>query len=125
MERNVAPANWLYHDRGMVKWSGFFLSDHTAYVEEQGIKEQPVEGENEQSLEEIGALLLNAWQTQSNVSLQLNVLVNGQHTHSITGLVAGYDAGFVYLQTDEEVRLVAAQSIRHVTYLVLEKWWRQ
>lgn len=125
MERNVAPANWLYHDRGMVKWMGFFLADHTAYTEEQGVAEQPVEGEEEQSPEQIGALLLNAWQTQSNVSLQLNVLVNGQHTHSITGLVAGYDAGFVYLQTDEELRLVAAQSIRHVTCLVPEKWWRQ
>ncbi|WP_367368468.1 DNA-directed RNA polymerase subunit beta [Schleiferilactobacillus harbinensis] len=73
MERNVAPANWLYHDRGMVKWMGFFLADHTAYNEKQGVAEQPVEGEDEQSLEETGALLLNAWQAQSSVSLQLKV----------------------------------------------------
>lgn len=42
----MAPANWLYHDCGMVKWLGFF-SDHTAYVEEQGIIEQPVKDKEE------------------------------------------------------------------------------
>ena len=125
MERNVAPANWLYHDRGMVKWMGFFLADHTAYNEKQGVAEQPVEGEEEQSLEKIGAILLNAWQTQSSVSLQLKVLVNGQHNSSVTGIVAGYSAGNVYIETDNELRLVAAESIRHVTWREPEKWGLQ
>lgn len=43
----MAPANWLYHNCGMVKWLGFFLSNHTAYVEEQGVIEQPVKDKEE------------------------------------------------------------------------------
>ncbi len=29
MIRNVPRDQWLYNDRGMMKWLGYFLSDHT------------------------------------------------------------------------------------------------
>jgi hypothetical protein len=101
MERNVAPTNWLYPDRGMVKWMGFFLADHTAYAENKTMAEQPVEEEDEQSPALISALLTNAWKNGDTIRIQLKLLEDGQYARSIEAGVGGYNNGIVYLHVGQ------------------------
>ncbi|MFT8412539.1 MAG: hypothetical protein ABF743_12440 [Schleiferilactobacillus perolens] len=124
MERNVSPANWLYPDRGMVKWLGYFLSDHTQYMENEKTEEQTVAEEDQQSPNLIANLLDSAWQQHQTISLQLNELRNGRHAPDLVGVIVGYDAGFVYCQeNNDQLRVIPVQTIRHIQSLKAEKWW--
>lgn len=49
MERSVSEVLCLYPDRGMQKWLGWILSDHSAYMEDQPYSETPVAFEEEQN----------------------------------------------------------------------------
>ncbi|MCI1893056.1 MAG: DNA-directed RNA polymerase subunit beta [Schleiferilactobacillus harbinensis] len=123
MDRNVAPANWLYPDRGMVKWPGYFLSDHTTYMEDENSVEQPIAEENQQSPKLISSTLNDTWQQKKIVSIQLNELQNGQHSPNLTGLISGFDAGFLYLQNDDDLQIIPTSVIRHVQLTTQGKWW--
>ncbi len=41
MIRNVQRDQWLYNDRGMMKWLGYFLSDHTQDMTDKKSEEAP------------------------------------------------------------------------------------
>ncbi|MDT7015251.1 hypothetical protein, partial [Levilactobacillus namurensis] len=65
----------VYHDRGMVKWQGFYLSDHTAALNQQ--KQQLNEvyiKQPQQSLVVITQMLADAYQRQQPVTIQLKMV---------------------------------------------------
>lgn len=86
-----------YHDRGMLKWQGYFLSDHTTALRRQ--RQQQTEVEQPQLAEqEIGRRLARAWNRQTVVHLQLNVLDPNQTVVGLTGVVAGHNESMVVLK---------------------------
>lgn len=51
-------AKRVYEDRGMMKWIGFYLSDHTAVLNKESAARSRINSEKEQmTVEEIGATL--------------------------------------------------------------------
>lgn len=64
-----------YQDRGMLKWAGFYLSDHTLKIKQDEKKRHIVYQKlDEMTLEEISDLLLKAYSLQLPVKVQLKNL---------------------------------------------------
>lgn len=81
-----------YQDRGMKKWAGFFLSDHTAKINQSNRQRKMVYSKKpEMSQTEISQILLTAFYKHQLVSLQLKELdQNGNLPANIEGFVDGY-----------------------------------
>ena len=79
-----------YQDRGMKKWAGFFLSDHTAMINKE-TRQKSVPDRAEMSREECGKVLGAAFGNQQLVAVQLKeVDENGDRSEEIVGFVQGY-----------------------------------
>lgn len=79
-----------YQDRGMKKWAGFFLSDHTAMINKE-TRQKSVLDQAEMSREECGKVLGLAFGQQEPVAVQLKeVDENGNRPEEIVGFVRGY-----------------------------------
>ncbi|MFC6254092.1 hypothetical protein ACFP1H_05780 [Secundilactobacillus hailunensis] len=103
-----------YQDRGVVKWQGFYLSDHTAALKKQARQEAVKHpAKTQQSLEEMSAILSDAYANGKRVSIQLNARnPNGEFVPDLTGPVIGYEDDAVYLADQPPVSL---SEMRHVT----------
>lgn len=81
------------HDRGMVKWQGFYLADYTQAIERVTMREQHQDQlATQQSLSEMSAIMWEAMHLHQRVSIQ-QAAVNSDQVSlpSITGYVHGYD----------------------------------
>ncbi|WP_435645810.1 hypothetical protein [Listeria aquatica] len=121
-EREKEAEEWLrqvkktYIDRGMMKWSGFYLSDHTAQMEEESQKRKQIfVAKNEMSLEQIGEVLEEAFSKGSVVSLQMAEL-NEEHMYEadLTGKVISFLENRIYVQEKKgAIQIVSIEKIRH------------
>lgn len=108
-----------YHDRGMQKWMGFYLSDHTAAIKQQQSTETATltrKLRTQQSETVIGELLAQAYATHKPVSIQLNELDGGIPQPDIVGIVSGYIDNEIVIAGTTTVPL---DEIRNVTYHLL------
>ncbi|WP_179394875.1 phage infection protein [Lacticaseibacillus absianus] len=109
-----------YVDRGMLKWQGFFLSDHTAALKRQAAAEQAAPTDlPAQSQALIRAALARAFATGQSVRAQPTGLTpDGTHLPPFVGVVGGYT-------TDDGVRIgtqtVTITELRHVAVLPFKK----
>jgi len=89
-----------YRDRGVVKWQGFYLSDHTAALKKQAKQEaKKYPARAQQSMEEIAQVLSEAYANGQTVSVQLNNRnLNGEFLPDLVGKVIGYEDEMVYLE---------------------------
>lgn len=104
-----------YHDRGMMKWQGFYLSDHTAALNQQNQQLNAFYVPRpQQSLAELTQVLADAYQSQQLVTIQLKTVdQNNHHLPDITTLIHGYNANDIVIDPDCFVPL---QEIRNVAY---------
>lgn len=82
-----------YHDRGMVKWAGFYLSDHVLKMHKKSKADAYVEVKKaEMSPEEVSKVLLKAFGESRIVSVQMRILnKEGELFWSFQGHVLGVD----------------------------------
>lgn len=89
-----------YKERGMVKWQGYYLSDHTedvtSYTQSRqakmNIKLMPEMGQ-----ENISKTLYSAYGDNSVVSIQEKAIIDGLVPAIISGHVKGYDEEYVFI----------------------------
>lgn len=120
MIRDIPKENWLYHDRGMMKWMGFFMSDHTVYMGKQRDKEEAEKPLPQMESLTIDRMLQESWTKTKPLSVQVDM---EDHYETLTGIIIGYESEFVYLQGESGLTTLKFSSIRHVTALAAEKWW--
>ncbi|WP_155287376.1 DNA-directed RNA polymerase subunit beta [Lacticaseibacillus zhaodongensis] len=124
MSRDVPRELWLYDDRCMMKWMGWILSDHSAYMEKEARTNIPAEPQAEQSYALINTRVQEAWENGLVLSVQSNVIADGHYLAPIEGACVGLADGQGYLQTkDGRVRAFNIADTRHVDILQPEKWW--
>ena len=101
-----------YHDRGMVKWAGFYLSDHVLKMHKKSEADAYVEVKKEEmSIEEISKVLMKAYGENRIISVQLGLLnQEGTIPKSFSGHVLGFDEDKVMI--DEHV--IEIEEINHV-----------
>lgn len=94
-----------YQDRGIKKWSGFFLSDHTLKINQDKRKRATIYSKKtEMSEAEISELLLRSFSNHFPVSIQLkNLDVDGYFAEDVKGFVEGY--------LDKNIVVVSGMSI--------------
>ncbi|WP_125582778.1 hypothetical protein [Levilactobacillus cerevisiae] len=87
-----------YQDRGMLKWGGFYLSDHTSALAKMHAAEKIEQPLPEQTAADVSERLAAAWQSHRPVHLQLNVMDNNQTLTVIDGVVTGVFDDQIMLQ---------------------------
>lgn len=117
-------AKQVYQDRGMVKWVGFYLSDHTAVLKQAAQKRHQVNlAKKEQSLAEISRFLQQAFLQKKRVSIQLNLLDSESNfMNDLVGKIIGQKDGVIYLAEEEQgILQVEIDQLRHVELLGAKK----
>lgn len=101
-----------YHDRGMQKWAGFYLSDHTLKINKKKKQEKIVyEAESSMSEAEISQTLFWAFSNHYQVKLQLKELDgDDQFKADISGFISGYYEDQVIVATQK----ISLDNINHV-----------
>ncbi|WP_419153705.1 hypothetical protein [Weissella viridescens] len=93
-----------YVDRGMVKWQGFYLSDHTEQVSQAAISEQNVREQKrmpDMTQEAVSQVLFEAYQQLQLVRYQLKGKSDlGLYSPVVTGRVTGYVADAIYINQE-------------------------
>ena len=108
-----------YEDRGMLKWQGYFLSDHTAALRQQE-KESSivVTPQPQQSSVEIGKLLQEAWNQHHQIIIQTNELDCNQQPQEVTGVVLGnYEDKIILQKTDGTQIAIQVEQIKNIRRL--------
>lgn len=104
-----------YRDRGMKKWAGFFLSDHTSSIAGQRARESVVyQPKPELSAAENSSLLLKAYENNYQVRVQVKkVDAEGHFLPDIVAFVVGISEDGILLGS----QLVHLDEINHVEIL--------
>ncbi len=105
-----------YQDRGIKKWSGFFLSDHTLKINQDKRKRATIYSKKtEMSEAEISELLLRSFSNHFPVSIQLkNLDVDGYFAEDVKGFVEGYlDKNIVVVSGMS----IAMDEINHIEFI--------
>lgn len=114
-----------YDDRGMIKWMGFYLSEHTAEMEKEAIVRNKVWVRKESMSDiEIGNTLNKAFQDSQAVTIQLSELDGeGSAFEDIVGSIEGFDENTLYISNLENgIQLVPMDSINHIEITEQSKW---
>lgn len=108
-----------YHDRGMVKWAGFYLSDHVLKMHKKSKADSYIEvKKTEMSLEEVSKVLLKAFGESRIVSVQMRILnQEGDLFRSFQGRVLGVDEDKVMIDD----HIVEIADINHVKIFNMNK----
>lgn len=105
---------YCYHDRGMIKWQGFFLSDHQAAIRHQN-QLQHFPKLPRQTAQDISTQLMSAWQFQFLVIVQLNQVNKNQQWNTFQGKVKGILGPELLLNIDNrQLKHIKMTNIRAV-----------
>lgn len=89
-----------YKERGMVKWQGYYLSDHTKDVSEYTHKRLNIMNQAlmpEMTQEDISKVLYNAYANNKAVNVQEKEIIDGIVPSIISGVVKGYNENYVFI----------------------------
>lgn len=101
-----------YHDRGMIKWQGYMLSDHTSALKKESKQRATViEPKPLMTAEEIGEVLEQSYANNKRVSLQLYSTSSDRTLEpDKTGKVLGVQDNNVFVDGND---WIAIDTIRH------------
>ncbi|WP_125770317.1 DNA-directed RNA polymerase subunit beta [Companilactobacillus furfuricola] len=124
MEQIVPREKWLYNDRGMLKWMGWLLSDHSAFMEKSRTQETDKEIKPQMDQQQISRNLASAWEDGAMISIQMNTIEVNSFIPEIKGQVIGFNAGQIYVLLEEgTTRRLQVEDIRYATTVPSQKWW--
>ncbi|EOH75375.1 MULTISPECIES: hypothetical protein [Enterococcus] len=119
-EQLFMDAKRVYQDRGMMKWIGFYLSDHTAVLDKESKERNRINDEKEQmTVEEIGETLQRAYLQNKRIAIQLEALDSeGNFLDDLVGKIVGQREERIYLNEEERGMLhLEIEQIHHVEVL--------
>lgn len=109
-----------YKDRGMVKWAGFYLSEHTDTLHNEKTAEanRPVQ-KMQMDVDEIGEILSEAVLKSRKIVIQIEERdSNGYYRPDIIGMIQGSDELGIYVGGTK----VGYDEIRNVAFSNELKW---
>lgn len=104
-----------YVDRGMMKWQGMYLSEHTTALADERYKDDfRLKKHNPMTKQKIYKLLEFAFMKRKKISIQINFKdVDGNIFNYIEGRIVGFGDYSVWLDNKESV------SIEEIEYIKL------
>lgn len=112
--------NKEYHDRGIKKWAGFYLSEHTA-VQEKLTDERHEFNPQKQQMDpqEIALVVNESILKNKSIAIQIEAVdQNGYYKDDVVGLVVGGDELGIYVNDTK----VDFDEIRNIQFISLKKW---
>lgn len=122
----VTPEQFGYKDRGILKWQGMILSDHTDALKREKLNERlsEVEAKAEMTEEEISKVLFNAYKADYPILIQANVIKNGNYYRDLKCKVLGYEDNQIYLLLkDGRTVNCTLDQIRNVEFMNSLDWF--
>lgn len=112
--------NERYVDRGVVKWMGMFLSEHTASVQADKKKRSYIVEKKEKMNEiDIYSTLNEAITNNSMVIIQIEEInTDGNYQEDLIGWIEGYEDSYIYLSGNK----IVLESIRNIQLYNQLKW---
>ena len=112
--------NERYVDRGVVKWMGMFLSEHTASIQSDKNKRSFIVKKKEQMNEtDIYSILNEAITNNSMIIIQAEEInTDGNYQEDLIGWIEGYEDSYIYLSGNK----IALESIRNIQLYSQLKW---
>ncbi len=113
--------NAYYNDRGVKKYNGFYLSEHTATLDkERNNRYATIAGKDEMSPEQLYEVIDYALFKSKEVSIQLNMKdIEGDFLPDVCGVIDGYDEVNLYVNQVA----VPFNQIRHAMLLETKTWY--
>ncbi|MDT2782968.1 hypothetical protein P7H41_13555 [Vagococcus fluvialis] len=114
--------NDYYKDRGIVKYNGFYLFEHTADINKTSTERNKViAGRHQMSMELIFEIVDFVIYKNKRISIQLNIKdIEGDFLEDYIGFVSGYDERFIYLDTIP----IPITQIRSIIELDEKPWYK-
>lgn len=112
--------NEEYRDRGIKKWAGFYLSEHTA-TQEKLLGERTKVNQQKRQMDqgEIEEVINESIVKNKTVAIQLeNVDQNGLYYDDVVGHIVGGDELGIFINDTK----VDFDKIRNIQFVVLKKW---
>lgn len=114
----------LYNDRKLMKWEGFFMSEHSEQLA-QNMKDGSYVAPRKPQMDDEGISyqLAHSYHEHRLAYVQLNELENGLFDVDIKGIVRGFDESEVHFNTLSGFVTVPLESIRHIEVPEFVKWY--
>ena len=111
---------YSYDDRGMVKWAGFYLSEHTDTLNDQMTREKNCPQQKMQmDIDEIGTILSEAQRRTKEIAIQIEERdSNGYYKPDTVGVIKGFDELGIFVGNTK----IGYDEIRHVAFSNDLKW---
>ncbi len=123
----ITPEQLGYKDRGIMKWMGLMLSDHTEALKKEEVNNQllEVEPKKEMTEEEISRVLYQAFVTNSPVAIQANAIrKDGNYYKDVQCMVTGYADDQIHLSLkDGRAKSCTLEQIRNVEMIDPLDWY--
>lgn len=110
-----------YVDRGIIKWNGMYLSEHTEqmYNEQAAVKNRPTQ-KLQMTTEQIQLILVDAFQGSLVIAIQKEERnLDGDYLPDIFGHIIGFDERGLFI----DQKKVDFDEIRHVEIRSTPKWF--
>ena len=109
-----------YRDRGIKKWAGFYLSEHTATQEKETNEKKKFNPQKKQmDSQEIASLVNESILKNKSVAIQIEAVdQNGHYKDDVVGLIVGGDELGIYVKDTK----VDFDEIRNIQFVTLKKW---
>lgn len=109
-----------YQDRGMMKWAGFYLSEHTDTLKDQITREENCPQQKMQmDIDEIGTILSEAQRRNKEIAIQIEERdSNGYYKPDTVGVIKGFDELGIFVGNTK----IGYDEIRHVAFSNDLKW---
>lgn len=109
-----------YQDRGMGKWGGFYLSEHTAEISEEKKQRSRINVQKERmTTEEIDQVLSAARLKTEMIRIQKEIVdQDNNYLDDVVGFISGYDERGIYLGFEK----IDFDEIRNVSIVPFKKW---
>ncbi|MGX4686501.1 hypothetical protein JNUCC83_06330 [Vagococcus sp. JNUCC 83] len=122
MKSNPIELNHYYHDRGIKKYLGFYLSEHTREIHH--MKEQANminHSKPMMDLEDIMAVVNDAIVKDFRVNIQPNIadVDTGSFFNELTGHITGFTETTIYV----DHLAIELSLIRHIELVSDKKWY--
>lgn len=109
-----------YEDRGLLKWLGFYLSDHTEKIDRETEKRKNVNlAKTQMTTNEIQEILAQSALKRLPISIQKEERdLEGYYPEDIVGIIEGGDELGLYVGGHK----IGYDEIRHIELLEWHKW---
>ncbi|AEB29818.1 hypothetical protein CAR_c11260 [Carnobacterium sp. 17-4] len=109
-----------YRDRGIKKWAGFYLSEHTAAQEKLTNEKKKFNPQKRQmNSQEITTVINEAVLKNKSIAIQIEAVdQNGHYKDDVVGLVIGGDELGIYVKDTK----VDFDEIRNIQFISQRKW---